>query len=175
MPAPLRMARKDSGFVAENRAVDMDRRGIGLLGAVALGAAAGIIASPQSGKRVLAARASRNTERIATFTRDSSAKVLDALPDILEIAAHALGSALAVFGQPFRTASPTIRLESAIAASATLCRRAIWVDAHGATLLLHGLVDDDEEWRTADQLARHMSPDGTVRNLLQVRHRAESE
>jgi hypothetical protein len=49
------------------------------------------------------------------------------------------------------------------------------VDAHGATLLLHGLVEDDEEWRSADQLARQISPDGTVRNLLQVRHKAQSE
>lgn len=64
---------------------------------------------------------------------------------------------------------PTEKLRDAIAADPILSRRAIWVDAVGDTLLLHGVVDSDEEWRSADLLARLTSPDGSVRNLLQVR------
>ncbi len=43
------------------------------------------------------------------------------------------------------------------------------MDAVGDTLLLHGVVASDDEWRSADLLARLASPDGAVRNLIHVR------
>jgi hypothetical protein len=60
-------------------------------------------------------------------------------------------------------------LRDAISSDPILSQRAIWVDAVQDTLLLHGVVENDEEWRSADLLARLASPDGSVRNLLQVR------
>ena len=154
---------------------DMDRLGIGLVGAVALGAAAGIIVAPPSGRRIFAIRARRETERVAEYLREQSAVAVDALPDLVEAVEHAVVEIAAAIMQRFRTVNPTSKLEVAFASHTELSRRTIWVDAHGATLLLHGLVEDDEEWRSADQLARQISPDGTVRNLLQVRHKAQSE
>jgi hypothetical protein len=49
------------------------------------------------------------------------------------------------------------------------------VDSHGPTILLHGVVENDDEWRLADRLARAASPDGSVRNLLQVRRITASD
>jgi hypothetical protein len=153
----------------------MDRLGIGLVGAVALGAACGIIVAPESGRRVFAARTRREVNRLATYAREQSAVLLDALPELAEAAERGFIAAAAALTQRLRTVNPTAKLEAAFASDPALSRRTIWVDAHGATLLLHGLVEDDEEWRSADQLARQISPDGTVRNLLQVRHKAQSE
>ncbi|HEY5094536.1 MAG TPA: BON domain-containing protein [Candidatus Eremiobacteraceae bacterium] len=153
----------------------MDRLGIGLVGAVVLGAAAGVIVAPRSGRWVFAARVRRESDRIASYAYEQSAVAIDALPDIVDAVERGFTLAAAAITERFRTVNPTARLESAFAAHSELSRRTIWVDAHGATLLLHGLVEDDEEWRSADQLARHISPDGTVRNLLQVRHKAQSE
>ena len=153
----------------------MDRLGIGLVGAVALGTAAGIIIAPESGRRVFAARTRREVNRVAAFAREQSAIFLDALPELTEAVERGFIAAAAALTQKLRTVNPTTKLEAAFAADPALSRRTIWVDAHGATLLLHGLVEDDEEWRSADQLARQISPDGTVRNLLQVRHKAQSE
>jgi hypothetical protein len=153
----------------------MDRLGIGLVGAVALGAAAGIIVAPRSGRRVFAERARRETDRVTSYALEQTAVAIEALPDIAEAVERAFITAAAAVTQRFRTVNPTAKLEAAFAGHSELSRRTIWVDAHGATLLLHGLVEDDEEWRSADQLARQISPDGTVRNLLQVRHREKSE
>ena len=153
----------------------MDRLGIGLVGAVALGTAAGIIIAPESGRRVFAFRTRREVNRIAEFAREQYAVLLDALPELTEAVERGFIAAAAALTQRLRTVNPTAKLEAAFASHTELSRRTIWVDAHGSTLLLHGLVEDDEEWRSADQLARQISPDGTVRNLLQVRHKAQSE
>lgn len=153
----------------------MDRLGIGLIGAVALGAAAGIIVAPESGRRVFATRAHREMSRVAAYAREGTAIFMDALPEFTEAVERGCIAVAAALTQRLRTINPTTKLEAAFAADPALSRRTIWVDAHGATLLLHGLVEDDEEWRSADQLARQISPDGTVRNLLQVRHKAQSE
>jgi osmotically-inducible protein OsmY len=153
----------------------MDRLGIGLVGAIALGTAAGIIAAPPTGRRVFAARARRETQRVAQYAREQSAVLIESLPDFVESIERVMTAVSDALSNRFRTVNPTAKLEAAFAGDAALSRRTIWVDAHGDTLLLHGLVEDDEEWRSADQLARQISPDGTVRNLLQVRHKAQSE
>ena len=70
--------------------------------------------------------------------------------------------------------APIGKLKRSIAADSILSRRSIWVDALGDTILLHGIVEDDDEWRSVDTLARLVSPDGSVRNLLQVRRRADA-
>lgn len=69
--------------------------------------------------------------------------------------------------------SPIAKLRWALGQDDRLRERPIVVDAVGDTLLLQGVVSDDEEWRRADLLARDASPDGTVRNLLRVEHHAE--
>jgi len=69
--------------------------------------------------------------------------------------------------------SPIAKLRRALGQDDRLRERPIVVDAVGDTLLLQGVVSDDEEWRRADLLARDASPDGTVRNLLRVEHHAE--
>ncbi len=117
----------------------------GLFAAAVLGSATGVALAPPLGRRALKQRALKNVATLRTrYERWATAARVDA-------------------------ALATDRLKAAIAEDATLGRRRIWVDAHGSTILLHGVVENDQEWRRADRLARSASPDGTVRNLLQVR------
>jgi hypothetical protein len=152
----------------------MDRRGLGLLSAFALGAAAGVIASPPSARFALAVRVRERSALLLDMARERMANWAAAYPDLFDSIADMTAAVLQAVRMPWSD-SPTERLKSAFAAHSSLCQRAIWVDAFGSTLLLHGLVEDDEEWRHADMLARQMSPDGSVRNLLQVRRAAETE
>ena len=117
----------------------------GLVAATALGCAAGAVVAPREVRRAIARRTAKN---------------LGALRERYDrwVAGPRIDAVLA-----------TERLRTAIAAHATLGKRRVWVDAHGSTILLHGIVESDEEWRFVDRLARAASPDGSVRNLLQVR------
>jgi len=117
----------------------------GLFAAAVLGSAAGVAIAPPPARHALKRRASGNVATLrARYDR--------------WIAAPRIDAALA-----------TDHLIAAITADADLGRRRIWVDAHGPTILLHGVVETDDEWRRVDRLARAASPDGSVRNLLQVR------
>jgi osmotically-inducible protein OsmY len=121
------------------------RQAWGLFAAAVLGSATGVAVAPVRGRDVLKKRAIKNVASLhARYQRWIAAPRIDA-------------------------AMATDRLKAAIAADPNLGRRRIWVDAHGSTILLHGVVSSDEEWRHADRLARSASPDGSVRNLLQVR------
>jgi hypothetical protein len=118
----------------------------GLFAAALLGSAAGVAIAPPRARKRLRRRAVGNFATLrAKYDR--------------WIAAPRIDAALA-----------TDRLKAAIGDDAHLGQRRIWVDAHGSTILLHGVVETDDEWRLADRLARAASPDGSVRNLLQVRH-----
>ena len=124
----------------------MDQRlAWGLFAAAVLGSATGVAVAPQPARRALKRRASGNFATLrARYHRWLAAPRIDA-------------------------AIATDELKAAIGAHPHLANRRIWVDAHGSTILLHGVVETDEEWRQVDRLARSASPDGTVRNLLQVR------
>jgi osmotically-inducible protein OsmY len=115
------------------------------LAAAVLGSAAGAAIAPDRAREFVRRRASRNLATLrARYERWLAAPRIDA-------------------------SLATDRLKSAIGGDTRLGARKIWVDAHGSTILLHGVVETDEEWRFADRLARAASPDGSVRNLLQVR------
>ena len=117
----------------------------GLFAAAVLGSAAGVAAAPPHARYALRRRAVGNFATLrARYDRWLAAPRIDA-------------------------AIATDQLKEAIAADITLGPRRIWVDAHGPTILLHGVVETDDEWRRIDRLARAASPDGSVRNLLQVR------
>jgi hypothetical protein len=151
------------------------RHAYGLAAAVLLGMAAGFMLAPDSGRREARRRTVRNLsamERIAARNAKSAAGT--ACSAMLS-AAHLLSAAFQLMLGPlsFRR-RPLARLKEALAADPALGRRHIWVDAYGDTILLHGIVEDDEEWRSADLLARLASPDGSVRNLLQVRRSLET-
>ena len=118
----------------------------GLFAAAVLGSAAGVAIAPPHARHALKRRASGNFATLrARYDRWLAAPRIDA-------------------------ALATDKLKAAISEDLHLGRRRIWVDAHGKTILLHGVVETDDEWRLADKLARAASPDGSVRNLLQVRH-----
>jgi len=117
----------------------------GLVAAAVLGSAAGVAIAPSRARTELRRRATRN---IATLKNRYDQW----------LASPRIDASLA-----------TDRLKAALGAHPQLSRRRVWVDAHGATILLHGVVENDEEWRFVDRLARAASPDGSVRNLLQVR------
>jgi hypothetical protein len=117
----------------------------GLVAAAVLGSATGVAIAPARARRRLRRRATGNFARLR--------RRYDAW-----LAAPRIDASIA-----------TDRLKSAIASDSRLAGRRIWVDSHGSTILLHGVVESDEEWRMADRLGRAASPDGSVRNLLQVR------
>src|ERR1700730_12574742 len=110
----------------------MDRLGIGLIGAVALGTAAGIVVAPESGRRVFAARARRESNRLATLAREQAESMFEALPDFVESVERAFSAAASSLTERVRTVNPTAKLEAAFASDPALSRRTIWVDAHGA-------------------------------------------
>jgi len=118
----------------------------GLFAAALLGSATGVAVAPRLARVAFKRRAAANVSALlARYERWVTEPRIDA-------------------------AIATDRLKAAIGFDPHLSKRRIWVDAHGSTLLLHGVVDTDEEWRLADKLAHAASPDGSVRNLLQVRH-----
>ncbi len=142
----------------------------GLIGAAALGLASGYYLAPKPARRELTRRAVRNfstLQDIATREGGRAARVFSA-------AASSAGRLAAdivrkITGPLSVVLPPTEKLRDAIASDPILSQRPIWVDAVGDTLLLHGVVENDDEWHSADLLARLTSPDGSVRNLLQVR------
>jgi hypothetical protein len=138
----------------------------GLVAAATLGIAAGYYAAPALARRELGRRAGRNWLTLQRVALRSGRR-----------AGHALAAASANAGRWARRVTapfavhPSVadRLRDTFASDPVLSRRAIWVDAVGDTLLLHGVVASDDEWRSADLLARLASPDGAVRNLIHVR------
>jgi BON domain-containing protein len=117
----------------------------GLFAAAVLGSAAGVAIAPRPARNILRRRAAGNVATLrARYDRWLAAPRIDA-------------------------ALATDQLKAAIGSDTYLGQRRIWVDAHGSTILLHGVVETDDEWRRVDRLARAASPDGSVRNLIQVR------
>ena len=117
----------------------------GLFAAALLGSATGVAVAPRPARVLLKRRATTNVgSLVARYQRWVNESRVDA-------------------------ALATDNLKAAIGGHPELGKRRIWVDAHGSTILLHGVVENDAEWRFADRLARAASPDGSVRNLLQVR------
>lgn len=154
----------------------MDRQlAWGFVAATTLGIAAGIGFAPARARRELHRRAAR---RLALLERVASRAAKGGWKSIVAASALA-GRVMDVVVEALRRpleamrSSPTVALKQSLLADPILKERDIWVDAHGTTILLHGVVEDDEEWRAADCLARMASPDGSVRNLLQVRRRNE--
>ncbi|MBC5824828.1 MAG: BON domain-containing protein [Candidatus Eremiobacteraeota bacterium] len=143
----------------------------GLFGAAFLGTAAGVMTAPQAGRNELRRRAYYNLgdfgSHAARVGRAAAAEVKSLLHSGGGVAANVLASLQA-------STRPIAALKRSLTDDPILGRRPIWVDAQGETILLHGVVESDEEWRTADCLARAASPDGSVRNLLQVRRSQES-
>lgn len=124
------------------------RHAWGLFAAALLGSATGVAVAPRPARSILKRRATQNVGSLfARYKRWVSESRVDAV-------------------------LATDNLKSALGSHPDLGRRRIWVDAHGSTILLHGVVQSDAEWRFADKLARAASPDGSVRNLLQIRPNA---
>ena len=127
------------------------RHAWGLFAAALLGSATGVAVAPRPARSALKRRAAANVgSLVARYQRWANESRVDA-------------------------ALATDSLKTALGNHPDLGRRRIWVDAHGSTILLHGVVESDAEWRYADKLARAASPDGSVRNLLQVRPHAASD
>ena len=145
----------------------------GLLVAATLGVATGIAIAPVRTRAEAGRRLARFVEPlIDAMARDFRAAQSAAQRLAEDTGAAAVGAFDTVRRQLVVRRTQTHRLKKALQADSLLAQREIWVDAVGNTILLHGVVDDDEEWRRADLLARSMSPDGSVRNLLQVRRAA---
>lgn len=146
----------------------------GLVGAATLGLIAGYSLAPRPARRELTRRAARNWSTLQGVAVRESGKAARAITSAATAAGRVASSVVRHITGPLSVSlPPTERLRDAISSDPILSQRAIWVDAVQDTLLLHGVVKNDEEWRTADLLARLTSPDGSVRNLLQVRRQEE--
>ncbi len=142
----------------------------GIVGAAALGLMCGYYLAPKPARRELNRRAARNLNTLQGIALREGGKAARAVTAAASAASKAAGSVVRQITGPLAASlDPTQKLKDAIASDPILARRAIWIDALGDTMLLHGVVESDEEWRSADLLARLASPDGSVRNLLQVR------
>jgi hypothetical protein len=143
----------------------------GLLAAAALGLVSGYYLAPKPARRELNRRAARNLSTLQNIAAREGGKAARAVSAVAGAASRAAGNVVRQITGPLSvTLDPTQKLKDALAADPILSKRPIWIDALGDTMLLHGMVEDDEEWRSADLLARLASPDGSVRNLLQVRN-----
>jgi osmotically-inducible protein OsmY len=142
----------------------------GLIGAATLGLISGYYLAPRSARRELNRRAARNWWTLQNAASRETAKVVRVLSAAATVAGRVASDVVRQVTGPLSVSqAPTEKLRDAILTDPILSQRPIWVDAVGDTLLLHGVVENDEEWRSADLLARLTSPDGSVRNLLQVR------
>jgi hypothetical protein len=143
----------------------------GLLAAAALGLVSGYYLAPKPARRELNRRAARNLSTLQNIAAREGGKAARAVSAVAGAASRAAGNVVRQITGPLSvTLDPTQKLKDALAADPILSKRPIWIDALGDTMLLHGMVEDDEEWHSADLLARLASPDGSVRNLLQVRN-----
>lgn len=148
----------------------------GLFAAATLGFATGVAIAPPLARVELSRRFARALRPITRATARQYWTMQEAARRLTgDATAAASGAYEAVQRQILAHRTPTNKVKTALRADALLARRQIWVDAVGDTILLHGIVDDDEEWRRADLLARSVWPDGSVRNLLQVRRAADAE
>ena len=146
------------------------RHAWGLLAAAALGLVSGYCLAPKPARRELNRRAARNLSTLQNIAAREGGKAARAVTAAAGAASRAASKVVRQITGPLSvTLDPTQKLKDAITADPILSQRPIWIDAVGDTMLLHGVVEDDEEWHSADLLARLASPDGSVRNLLQVR------
>jgi len=142
----------------------------GLVAAAALGLVSGYCLAPKPARRELNRRAVKNFTTLQGIAVRESGRAARVMTAAAGIASRVASSVVRQITGPLSVAlDPTQKLKDAIAADPILSQRSIWVDALGDTMLLHGVVESDEEWHSADLLARLASPDGSVRNLLQVR------
>ena len=146
----------------------------GLVGAAALGLIAGYCVAPKPARSELRRRATRNFMTLQDYATREGTRAAKVVAEAASAAGKFAGNAMRRITGPLAIMQlPTQKLKDSIAGDPILSQRSIWVDAVGDTMLLHGVVNNDEEWRTADLLARLASPDGSVRNLLQVRRHLE--
>jgi len=146
-----------------------------LLAAAACGAVVGAVLAPPVARRRFLRRVEAGLPRLTSVAQTIYDNAHDFATEIATIFSDlATSSVESVRKSAFMLRTPIARLKKSLAKDPVLASRSIWVDAHGDTILLHGVVEDDEEWHTADTLARLVSPDGSVRNLLQVRRRADA-
>ena len=142
----------------------------GLVAAAALGLVSGYCLAPKPARRELNRRAVKNFTTLQGIAVRESGRAARVVTAAASIAGRVASSVVRQITGPLSVAlDPTQKLKDAISADPILSQRSIWVDALGDTMLLHGIVESDEEWHSADLLARLASPDGSVRNLLQVR------
>lgn len=154
----------------QGRAIMTTRHTWGLIAAAALGLVSGLVLAPKPARRELSRRAARNLSTLQDLAVREGSKAARAVTAVAGVASRVAGNVVRQITGPLSVALiPTQKLKDSLAADPILSQRPIWVDALGDTMLLHGVVESDDEWHSADLLARLASPDGSVRNLLQVR------
>jgi hypothetical protein len=141
----------------------------GIAAAAVLGAATGVALTPIKNRNELARRLrfgmrrltyvlTHDRERIGLAVGITATKIADLTQYVID----RVGEVVAASG------SPITRIRHALARHPHLRKRAISVDAIANIILLQGAVEDDQEWQTADLLARMAFPEGAIRNHLRI-------
>jgi hypothetical protein len=141
----------------------------GIAAATLLGAATGVAFAPEPNRRELGRRLRSAFRRLRRVLTDDRGRIAIAASiaatkaaDLTQLVFDRVSEAVAA------QSAPITRIRRALARDARLRRRSISVDAIGGIILLQGAVEDDDEWQSADLLARHELPEGTIRNHLRV-------
>jgi len=141
----------------------------GIAAAAILGAATGIALAPSANRLEFGRRLRRSVQRLRyVLTNDRERIALAAgiaatkVADFTQLVIDRVSEAVAA------QSSPITRIRRALSGDARLRKRSISVDAIGDIILIQGAVEDDDEWQSADLLARHAHPEGTIRNHLRV-------
>ena len=152
------------------------RLGGGIAAAALLGAATGIVLAPRANRHELGRRLRAGMRRIIyVFTHDRERIALAVglsatkIADLTQLVFDRVSEAVAASNAPIS------RIRRALARDARLRKRSISVDAIGGIILIQGAVEDDDEWQSADLLARHALPEGTIRNHLRVQRSTAAE
>jgi hypothetical protein len=146
-----------------------NRLGNGIAVAALLGAAAGIALAPSENRDEFARRLrvglrrltyvlTHDRERIGLAVGITATKIADLTQYVIDRVSDMVAA----------SGSPIARIRRALARDPGLRKRAISVDAVADIILIQGAVESDEEWQTADLLARMAFPEGAFRNHLRI-------
>jgi hypothetical protein len=153
-----------------------DRLAGGIATAALLGAATGVALAPAPNRNEFMRRLRvgwRRLLHVLVHDREriglSVGIVATKVADLTQYVIDRISEAVATSG------SPITRIRRSLARDMHLRDRAISVDAVADIILIQGAVENDEEWQTADLLARLAYPEGEIRNHLRIQRSSATD
>ncbi|MBV8222005.1 MAG: hypothetical protein JO293_01460 [Candidatus Eremiobacteraeota bacterium] len=153
-----------------------DRLAGGIAAAAVLGAATGVALAPAPNRNEFVRRVRNGWRRLVHIVVNDRERiglsvgiVATKVADLTQYVIDRISDAVAASG------SPITRIRRSLARHHHLRDRAISVDAVADIILIQGAVETDEEWQTADLLARMAYPEGEIRNHLRIQRSSPAD